>query len=107
MWEKLGKVNIENKQRYLKLFKELIGKIQEDKYNFKDFEGKYYYIINEDNRKGSKFVHIVPKELISLFNNMKNSAPNEFLGFTVLINNIRVSCFGIPCSELSKAIINK
>ena len=107
MWEKLEKVNIENKQRYLKLFKELINKIQEGKYNFKDFEGKDYYIINEDNRKGSKFVHIVPKELISLFNNMKNSAPNEFLGFTVLINNIRVSCFGIPCSELSKAIINK
>lgn len=37
---------------------------------------------------------------------MRINAPNEFLGLTVLINKTRVSCFGIPCSELSKAIIN-
>jgi len=52
------------------------------------------------------FVHIVPKELINLFNEMKIQAPEEFLGFTVLINDTRVSCFGIPCSELTKAIIS-
>ena len=107
MWEKLGRVNIKNKERYLELFKGLIKKIQKNKYNFEDEKGEDYYIINEENRKSSKFVHIVPKELISLFNEMKEKAPDEFLGFTILINNVRVSCFGIPCSELTKAIINK
>ena len=107
MWEKLGNVNIKDKEKYLNLFRDLINRIQAGNYKFNDIEGKDYYIINEENRKSSKFVHIVPKELLTLFNDMRKDAPNEFLGFTILINNVRVSCFGIPCSELSKAIINK
>ena len=107
MWEKLEKVNIKNKERYIQLFKDLISKLKSGSYNFKNNDGGDYYIINEENRKGSKFVHIVPKELMNLFNEMKEKVPDEFLGFTILINDIRVSCFGIPCSELTKAIINK
>ena len=105
MWEKLEKVNIKNKERYLELFKNLINLVESGDYDFKDKEREDYYLINEVNNR-RKFVHIVPKELIGLFREMREQAPNEFLGFTILINNIRVSCFGIPCSELSKAIIN-
>jgi hypothetical protein len=106
MWEKLEKVNVGNKERYLELFKEIIKKVEVKNYDFKDVEGEDYYIVNEENRKESRFVHIVPKELINLFNEIKDKAPDEFLGFTVLVGDVRVSCFGIPCSELSKAIIN-
>ena len=104
MWKELEKVNIKNQERYLKLFRDIINKVQLNEYDFKDKEGKNYYLINEKNKN---FVHIVPKELIKLFNKMKEKAPEEFLGFTVLINNTRISCFGIPCHILSKAIINK
>ena len=107
MWEKLGKVNVKNREKYIKLFRDLIDNLKSGDYNFKNYDGGDYYIINEENRKSSKFVHIVPKELINLFNEMKEKAPDEFLGFSVLINDVRVSCFGIPCSELTKAIINK
>ena len=105
IFEKLEKVNIKNKERYLELFRDLIKQIKSGNYGFKDKEGEDYFIINEK-RMDSNFVHGVPRELIDLFNEMKEKAPNEFLGFTVLINNVRVSCFGIPCSVLSKAIIN-
>lgn len=106
MWKKLEKVDIKNQERYLKLFRDLINKIQLNKYDFQDLEEKDYYIINKKIKKVD-IVNIVPKELIELFNEMNEKAPEEFLGFTVLINNTRVSCFGIPCHILSKAIINK
>ncbi|MBU2503732.1 MAG: hypothetical protein KJ879_01630 [Nanoarchaeota archaeon] len=107
MWEKLRSVNIEDKEKYVGLFRILINQLESGTYNFINYEGEDYYIINEEKRKGSKFVHIVPKELINLFQEMKEGAPDEFLGFSVLINDVRVSCFGVPCSELTKAIINK
>ena len=105
MWEKLEKVDLKNKEIYLELFKNLINQVTSGDYDFKDKEKKYHYIINETNDKG-KFVHIIPRELLILFNEMKKYHPDEFLGFTILVNDVRVSCFGIPCSELSKAIIN-
>ena len=101
MWEKLEKVNIENKEYYLNLFKEIIKKINSKTYDFKDKYEKDYLVINENN-----FVTIIPRELKELYYEMKKEAPEEFLGFTILVNNVRVSCFGIPCSILSKAIIN-
>ena len=104
-FDKLLNIHLKNKERYLQLFKDLIKEIKAGTYDFKDKQGDNYLIINE-NRMNSKFVHIVPKELINLFNEMKEEAPEDFLGFTVLINNTRVSCFGLPCSILSKAIIN-
>ena len=106
MWKELEKVNIENKERYVELFRDLIEQIKKGRFNFKDYQGNDYYIINEE-KNGEKFVYIVPLNLINLFNNMIASAPNEFLGFTVLVNKTRVSCFGIPCSELSKAVIGR
>ena len=100
MWEKLERVNIDNKEKYVQVFREVINQIKDNAFDFKDKETKDYYILNKEG-----FVYIVPRELIDLFNEMKNKAPNEFLGFTILTNNVRVSCFGIPCSELTKAII--
>ena len=107
MLKELENIDIKNKERYLNLFRDLMEKIKSGNYNFRNEKGEDYYIINEDDRKGSRFVHIVPKELLRLFNKVKENYPDEFLGFTILINNTRVSCFGIPCSELSKVIINK
>lgn len=104
MWEKLEKVNIKNKEKYLGLFKNLIADIKSGRFDFTDKENEDYCIVNEI-RMDSKFVHLVPKELMELFNELKQKSPDEFLGFTILINNTRVSCFGIPCSELTKAII--
>ena len=101
MWNELEKVDIKDKEKYVLAFKKLINQIQKNDFDFENKETEDYYIINE---KG--FVHIVPKEVFNLFMKMKKQAPNEFLGFTVLINEVRVSCFGIPCSELSKAIIS-
>lgn len=106
MWQELEEINIENKERYVKLFRDLIKQIREDRFGFKDYQGEGYYVINEE-RNGEKFVNIVPTSLINLFNKMRASAPNEFLGFTILVNKTRVSCFGIPCSKLSKAVISK
>jgi len=105
MWEKLEKVNIKNKEKYLELFKNLIADIKSGYFDFTDKEKGNHCIINEI-RMNSRFVHLVPKELWELFNELRHKAPDEFLGFTILINNTRVSCFGIPCSELTKAIIN-
>ena len=101
LWEELEKVNIVNKEKYVIVFKKIINQIQKGAFDFRNKETEDYYILNE---KG--FVYIIPKELFDLFHKMKKEAPNEFLGFTVLVNNVRVSCFGIPCSELSKSIIN-
>ncbi|GBE19572.1 hypothetical protein BMS3Abin17_00296 [archaeon BMS3Abin17] len=106
MWKKLEEVDIKNKEKYLEFFKNLIKQIEADKYDFKDKGGDDYKIINEK-KHNENFVHIVPKELTNLFNEMKEKTPDEFLGFTILINKTRVSCFGIPCHILSKAIIDK
>ena len=104
MWERLQQVDVGDEERYLELFKKLINDVESGDYDFVDREGEDYYIINE-NRMDTKFVHIVPKELMGLFNEMKSKLPQDFLGFTVLVNKTIVSCFGIPCSVLSKAII--
>lgn len=106
IWQELEKVNIKNKERYVEIFRNLIKNIRDGKYDFKDKEEKDYYIINEK-KNDEKFVYIVPLELINLFHKMRASAPNEFLGFTILVNETRICCFGIPCSELSKAVIEK
>ncbi len=62
-------------------------------------------IINEQ-INNENYVTIIPEQLNDLSTEMRQKYPDEFLGFSILINNIRVSCFNIPYSELSKAIIN-
>lgn len=106
IWEELEKINIENKAKYVGLFRNLIKSIALEKYDFKDKKEEEYYLINE-RKIDEQFVYLVPSELINLFNKMRASAPNEFLGFTILVNKVRICCFGIPCSELSKAVIGR
>jgi hypothetical protein len=101
LWKELEKADVKNKEKYVIAFRKLINQIQKKEFDFKNKETEDYYIINEKD-----FVYIVPKELFNLFMKMRRKDLNEFLGFTVLISDTRVSCFGIPCSELSKAIIN-
>jgi len=112
IWDKLSKINIKNKEKYTKIFSEIIKKIKNNEYKLEERieEKEDYFIVNEENRKNSFFVHIVPKEAYYLFKEMKEKAPNEFLGFSVLAGkkedkDIRVSCFGIPCSLLGKGLI--
>lgn len=113
VWEKLSQVNVDNKEKYMGLFSGIVKQIIDNKYEFKEGieEKEFCYIVNEKNRLNSLFVHIVPKDLFKLFREMQEKAPNEFLGFSVLVGkkenmDIRVSCFGIPCNLLAKTLTN-
>ena len=85
-------------------------------------DGKYFkigelekgdhYLAIEDNRMDCYFVHIVPKEVYKLFKELQTKAPQQFLGFSVVVgkhNNkeVRVSCFGVQCSLLGRSLFNK
>jgi len=109
--KELLKIEVKNPDIYVKEFKSLLKEIKKDEYDFKDKDYNSFLIINEI-RLDSFFVHIVPKELFDIFNKMKDSNPEQFLGFSILAGKrldkpVRLSCFGIPCSELTKAIISK
>jgi PP-loop superfamily ATP-utilizing enzyme len=100
-WEEVEKVNVSDKEKYVEIFKEVIKKVKNNQEIFPSDEFKIIRtkIKNEDT------VHVVPSEIYNLFNEIRKQAPNEFLGFSVKINNLRVCLFGIPCNEAGKAII--
>jgi hypothetical protein len=111
IWDKLAQVNVQNKERFQSIFQEIVNKIKRNEFNlnFREIEKEDYYLIREENRKNSCFVHIVPKEVYNLFKEMQLKAPDEFLGFSVVagkLNNkdIRVSCFGVQCNLLGKSL---
>ncbi len=113
IWDQILKTRIKDQEKYTELFPQIIEYVLFKKDNFKDnIENKdFYYLITEENRANCVFVHIVPKELMQLFRQIQIQAPNEFLGYSVLIGRrdnkeTRVSCFGIPCSLLAKSIMN-
>ena len=70
-----------------------------------------YYLVFEKDRADGDFIHVVPKEAWKLFREMQIKAPQEFLGFSVLVGRrerpLRVSCFGVPCDLLGKKLIEK
>jgi len=110
IWDELLKVRIENKEKFQKLFSETVRKVSHSNFNLNvgEFEKEDYYLVVEENRHNSYFVHIVPKQVYPLFKKIQQ-IPNEFLGFSVLAgkhNNkdVRVSCFGVPCGNLGKAL---
>ncbi len=114
IWQELEKINIKDKERFAKIFAKLVKDIRSNNYNFptKIIDKGEYFIVNEENRQNSFFITIVPKEAYSLFKEMQEKAPDEFLGFSVLCGkkqekDIRVTCFGIPCSILAKSLIKK
>lgn len=114
IWDKLSQVDIVDKEKYMKVYSETIKKIQNNNFllNVGEIEKEDYYIVIEANRMNSYFVHIVPKQVWGLFKEMQEKAPNEILGFSVMIgkyNNkdVRVSCFGVQCDLLGKSLFEK
>ncbi|MEK6888886.1 MAG: hypothetical protein AABW80_02140 [Nanoarchaeota archaeon] len=108
--KEIGNIKVDNKERYIKAFIDLIKSVKSNCFNYQDKEYTDYLIINE-NRLNSHFIHIVPKEILNTFNKIKDSNPEQFLGFSIFLGKyndkeVRVSCFGIPCSDLTRAIIN-
>lgn len=104
MWQELEQTNLENKERYIEAFRNLLKQIQ-DEGNINN-KSRNYILINET-IKGEPMITLVPNSLINLFKKMRAQAPNEFLGFSVLVNGTRVSCFGVSCSELGKVVIGR
>ncbi len=111
IWDKLSQVNLENKEKYMKIYSDIVKKIQNNVFpiNVGETEKEDYYIVVEANRMNSYFIHIVPKQVWALFKEMQKKAPNEILGFSVMAgkyNNkeVRVSCFGVQCSFLGKSL---
>ena len=114
IWDKLLEVDIENKERFQALFYEIVNRIPKNTFplTLGEREEKDHFIIIEENRMNSYFIHIVPKQVYTLFKEMQASAPGQFLGFSVVAgkyNNrdVRVSCFGVPCQHLAKSLVTK
>ena len=113
IWKRLSELDVDNKEKFVEIFASLVREIQDGKFNFNDnkVEKEDYYLIVEEGRLNSYFIHVVPKQAYGLFEEMKSVAPNEFLGFSVLVGkhkgiDVRASCFGVSCNELTKALFN-
>jgi|SRR3989344_3412506 len=114
IFDSLGQVNVPDKEKFQNLFYKLVKKVRDNEFEVEIGEKKFkdYSIIVEENRKNSYFIHIVPEEVYGLFKELQVKAPNEFLRYSVLastFNNkpVRVSCFGVECNKLGKALISK
>jgi hypothetical protein len=114
IWQKLEKIQIKNKKESIEAFMKILKQVESGKYKFEEGSennGKYF-VVNEVNRQGSNFVHIVPNEAFEIFEQMRKSMPNSFLGFSILCGKIgnkdvRVSCFAVPTSDITRAMIGK
>lgn len=111
IWDKLLQADVRNKSKFQKLFSDTVDKISKGDFDFSpgEKELKDHFVVVEDSRMGSYFVHIVPKEVYKLFIEMKVEAPNDFIGFSVLAGkhkgkDVRVSCFGVQCNLLGKSL---
>ena len=112
LWNELNYIKIKNKKYFENIFSNTITRVKNNKLKIipgiKEY--KNHYIITEENRLDSYFIHIVPKPAYYLFKALQKEP--SFLGFTVMAgtyNNkpVRVSCFGIECSRLGKSLITK
>ena len=112
IWTKLSEVNVQEKQRFASLFAEIVHTVQNSKYTLTigEKEEQDHVIVQEENRADSHFISIVPKEVFPLFKEMQKKAPQQFLGYSILAGkkegkDVRVTCFGVPCNLLAKALI--
>ena len=105
---KIPELKYEEQSSYLNLFKKY--------YNLKNNTNKLLkHASNNSEVEITKnnfgtIIMIVPKNLKNEYKSMKESFPNDFLGFTILLDdtkNLRLSCFGIPCNKLTNIIIQK
>jgi len=112
IWDELLSREVEDKEKYKRIFSDLVREVQKNpkQYIKEDvIEKEDYYLVMEENRAESCFVHVVPKELFMFFNEMRKKVKG-ILGFSVLVGNVngkevRVSCFGVDCSSLGKSLI--
>ena len=112
IWDELGKTQVNNAEKYAQIFAKVVSEAKVNRYRFHSEMKDYgdYTIVCEDNRANSYFIHIVPKEVMSLFRKMQINCPNEFLGFSVLCGkkdgkDLRVSCFGVNCALIGRAMV--
>jgi len=113
LWDELAQLKVQNAERYATLFARIVHDAKLFRYDLHEEMKTYddHVIVCERNRAGSSFIHLVPKEAFPLFRKMQINHSNEFLGFSVLCGrrhnqDLRVSCFGVPCNMLSKALID-
>jgi hypothetical protein len=114
LWDKLLQADVKDKARFQNLFSETVGAVGAGNFPLNAGETEYsdYWIVIEEDRVASHFIHIVPKEVYALFKEMQASAPNDMLGFSVLAGkhegkDVRVSCFGVQCNLLGKSLFKK
>jgi hypothetical protein len=114
LWNKLEKKKLKNKEKIINAFLQLVEQVTSKQYNFQEgeFKSKDYYIVNEYGRLNSYFVHVVPKQFYKIFKELRKKEPHAFLGFSMLCGkyndkDIRVSCFGVPSTDLIKALLKK
>ncbi len=107
--KEIENININNKEKYTDIFIRLLKKLRRGDFDYQDSIEEDFAIINED-RLGGHFVHVVPSELLLIFERVRKDNPNDFLGLSVLVGKkkdkeVRLSCFGVPCSELTRGLI--
>lgn len=113
IWDQLLQVTVTNQDKLAQTFNQIVSEVKNNTFDFNQESDKGdYLLIQEENRVNSHFISIVPKEAHSLFKEMQEKAPNEFLGYSVLAGSkngkdVRVTCFGVPCNILAKALIKK
>ena len=112
LWNELEKLQVLNQEKYAKVFAKIVNDAKLFRYEWHDQMKEYddYVIVCERDRAKSSFIHVVPKEAMPLFRKMMIHYPNEFLGFSILCGkndgqDLGVTCFGVHCDMLGKAII--
>lgn len=113
-WDELAQLHIPHPEFFAHIFAEMVHNLTNTTQipTTEEQEFSEYYLITEQNRMQSYFLHIVPKPAYELFRKMQTQGPHQMLGYTVLVgkyNNkeVRVSCFGIPCTIAARALVRK
>lgn len=114
IWQRLNSVKISVKGECIDAFLRIMREVENGSYALQlgDQDKGKYVVVHEQERQGSMFVHVVPKEAYKIFQEMRRQMPDSFLGFSVLCGKIagkpvRVSCFAVPTSDITRAIIGR
>ena len=107
IWDIINNLHVDDPDAFKLLFTSILKQIKNHDFDFTpriEDKGNCYLIV-EQNRLDSIFIHLVPHQVYPYFLVIAGSTPDAFLGFTVLVGNsndrpVRVSCFGIPCTRL-------
>lgn len=114
MWQRVESSKILDRQACIDAFISIMRELENGSYAIEPGErdmGKYF-VVHEPDRQGSVFLHVVPKEAYKIFKEMQRAMPTSFLGFSVLCGKVagrpvRVSCFAIPTSEITRAMLSR